>query len=119
MVVGSVVGSVGVPTLGIVGVLGVLGTLGILGIPAPDGGIPVLPGFGVITPLGVIFSELEASGLAGLIGIDPPDGIPSDGGVIASGVGFCCMVAPVFRFLILFLRALLIETAVVETCEEV
>ncbi len=70
LVVGNVVGIVGVP---------VAGTLGTLGTPLPAGGIPVLPGFGVITPLGFILSGLEISGLFGLTGNDSLDGIASGG----------------------------------------
>ena len=109
LVVGIVVGIVGVPLPGIAGVPGTL----------PAGGIPVLPGFGVIPPLGFILSGLATFGFVGLVGIDPPDGIASDDGVVASGVDFWGLVTPVVRLLTFFLRALLMTAAVVDTCEEV
>jgi hypothetical protein len=106
-----VVGIVGVP---------VPGTLGLLGNPVPEGGISVLPGLGITGMLGFILS-MDASGLVGLIGADSLDGIASVDGVVASAAGFFWLVPEVVRFLAfltLFLRALLVVTATVETCED-
>jgi hypothetical protein len=101
--------------------------VGTLGTPVPVAGALILSGFGMVLsitgslgltlPLGA-----DVSGLVGLTGVAPSDGIVSGDGVVESVVAGFGLLLPVvvdfLPFLTLFFPVLVIAAATVETCEE-